>query len=136
MNGFLQMGFMPRSSDVALLVLRLWFGLTLFAKHGLVKINHFSQMAPHFPDPLHFGSHASLVIALISDAVCSLLIVLGLAARWAALYVLVVLGTAFLLVHHMRLSGTGSGELPFLFAGAALVVLIAGPGRFSLDRKL
>ncbi len=136
MNKFLQLGFLPRDYDAGLLVLRLWFGLCLFFNHGLPKITHFSQMSGHFPDPLHIGSHASLAFGILSDAICSLLIVLGLAARLAALGVVIILGVAFLLVHHMKFSGPGNGELPFLFIGAALVILIAGPGRYSVDRSV
>ena len=135
MNGFLQLGFLPRSYDAGLLVLRLWYGLSLFLNHGLAKITHASQMANHFPDPLHIGSHASLAFGLLCDAVCSILIIVGFATRLAALGVMIILGVAFFLVHHAKFSGPGNGELPYLYIGAALVLLIAGPGRYSADRS-
>jgi putative oxidoreductase len=124
------------SIDMALLVLRLWAGLLLFFQHGLVKVMHFSQMSTHFPNPIHIGPLPSLLFATLSDAICSLLVAIGLGTRYAALIVVINLGTAFTLVHHMKLSGPGNGELPLLFLGAFLTVVIAGAGRFSLDAAL
>jgi putative oxidoreductase len=121
---------------MALLVLRLWAGILLFMEHGLVKIMHFSQMSGHFPNPIHIGPLPSLLFATLSDGICSLLVAIGLGTRYAALIVVINLATAFTLVHHMKLSGPGNGEVPFLFLGAFLTIVIAGAGRFSLDASL
>jgi putative oxidoreductase len=122
--------------DLALLILRLWAGLLLFVEHGLPKVTHFSQMSGHFPNPIHIGSVPSLLFAILSDAICSLLVAFGIAARYPALIVVINLATAFTLVHHMKLSGPGNGELPLLFLGAFLTIVIAGAGRYSIDAKL
>ena len=134
MNRFLQLAFLPSSYDFALLVLRVWLGLDLFLRHGVEKITHFSQMSAHFPDPVHIGPRLSLVYALLSDGICSLLVVLGLGTRFAALIIVINLSVAFTLVHHFATSGPRSGELPLVFLGGFLAVLIAGPGRYSVDR--
>ena len=134
MNRFLQLAFLPSSYDFALLVLRVWLGLDLFFRHGVEKITHFSQMSAHFPDPVHIGPRLSLAYALLSDGICSLLVVLGLATRFAALIIVINLSVAFTLVHHFATSGPRSGELPLVFLGGFLAVLIAGPGRYSVDR--
>jgi putative oxidoreductase len=120
--------------DISLLLLRIWAGLLLFFQHGLVKVTHFSQMSAHFPNPIHIGPLPSLLFATLSDAICSLLVVLGIATRYAALIVVINLATAFTLVHHMKLSpGPGNGELPLLFLGIFLTLVIAGAGRYSVD---
>ncbi|MBV9403889.1 MAG: DoxX family membrane protein, partial [Acidobacteriaceae bacterium] len=75
---------MPRSYDCGLLVLRLCFGLLLLFNHGVPKLLRFSQMAAHFPDPLHVGSKISLVLVLIAELVCAVLVVIGLATRLVA----------------------------------------------------
>jgi putative oxidoreductase len=124
------------SIDMALLVLRLWAGILLFLQHGLVKVMHFSAMSAHFPNPIHVGPLPSLLFATLSDAICSLLVAIGLGTRYAALIVVINLGTAFTLVHRFQLSGPHSGELPLLFSGAFLTIVIAGAGRFSLDAAL
>lgn len=134
MNSFLRLGFLPRSYDAGLLVLRLWYGLMLFFNHGLSKLTHFSAMSTRMPDPLHIGHEPSLILAVIGEVLCSWLVVIGLATRWAALYIVIELGIAFFLVHHLKLSGPGSGELAYTYIGAFLVLLIAGGGRYSVDR--
>ena len=136
MNRFLQLGFLPRNYDLALLVLRVWLGLDLFFKHGIEKVAHFSRMAAHFPDPVHIGPRLSLMFALLSDAICSLLVVLGLGTRWAALIIVINLAVAFTLVHHFAVSGPHSGELPLVLLGGFIAVLIAGAGRYSVDRNV
>jgi uncharacterized membrane protein YphA (DoxX/SURF4 family) len=42
-------------ADWGLLILRVWFGGNLFIKHGWEKLANFSQLAQHFPDPIHIG---------------------------------------------------------------------------------
>lgn len=123
----------PTGIDVTLLILRVWAGLLLFVQHGLVKITHFSQMSGHFPNPIHIGPLPSLLFATLSDGICSLLVAFGIATRYAALIVVINLTTAFLLVHHMALSGPHSGEIPLLFVGVFLALVITGAGRFSVD---
>ena len=134
MTNFLRPGFLPRNDDFALLILRVWFGLTLFILHGWGKLTNFAHMSSHFPNPLHIGSTPTLLFAVLSDAVCSILVVLGLGTRWAALIIAINTAAAFFLVHKASFSGPHSGELPWLFAGWALAIFFAGPGRFSLDK--
>jgi putative oxidoreductase len=121
-------------SAFGLLVLRFFIGINLFTRHGLEKITHFSQMSAHFPNPIHIGSHWSLVYALISDGICSLLLVLGLGTRVAALIIAVNLGVVFCLVHHYPLMN-GHGELILLYFGGALALVFTGGGSYSLDWK-
>jgi putative oxidoreductase len=122
-------------SDIGLLLLRVFLGVNLFVRHGLEKITHFSQMAGHFPNPIHIGSHWSLVIALISDGICSLLVLLGLGTRGAAAFVAISISVAFCLVHHFPISN-GRGEMMLLYIGGFLALVFLGGGRFSLDGKL
>jgi len=135
MNNFVRLGFLPRGNDFALLVLRVWIGFTLFLRHGLEKITGFAGMAGHFPNPLHIGPVASLAFALLSDAICSILVMLGFATRWATLIIMINTGVAFIFVHKLAFFGQRSGELPWIYFGWALAIFIAGPGRFSFDGR-
>ena len=120
------------TTDLGLLLLRLSLGLNLFLRHGLEKITHFSEMSRHFADPIHIGSHASLIFALISDAICSLLVTFGLGTRVAAFIVFVNLGAAFVLVHHHPFF-SGRGEMLLLYIGGFLALVFTGAGGYSLD---
>ncbi|MHB1958778.1 MAG: DoxX family protein [Acidobacteriaceae bacterium] len=123
------------AGDFGLLVLRVVLGATLFFKHGLEKITHFSQMSAHFPNPLHVGSHVSLIFALLSDAICSLLVVLGLGTRFAAFIIAVNMSVALYFVHHMALRSE-HGEMMLIYIAGFIALIFAGGGRFSFDWKL
>lgn len=125
----------PATFDWGLLCLRVWFGLSLFLKHGWEKPTNFLQMAQHFPNPLHIGPVPSLIFALTSDAICSILVLLGLGTRWAASLILVNVLVAWAFVHHFQFFGRGAdhGEAVVLYLGGFLALAIMGPGRLSLD---
>lgn len=132
----LQLDFLPRCSSCGLLVLRLWLGLSLLLLHGWGKISNFAEMSGQFPDPIGLGSGVSLGLAAFAEVVCASLVVVGAFTRAAAAVLVIQLGTAFLAVHKLALSGPHSGELAFIYLGGFLTLLIAGGGRFSLDAKL
>ena len=121
--------------SAGLLALRFFAGLSLFLKHGLEKLTGYSTMVQHFPDPIHIGAHAGLAFALLIDGICSLLVILGLLTRPAAVIILINLLTAFFFVHHAALISNGHVELVWVYIGAFLAVLLAGPGRFSIDAR-
>ncbi len=133
----IQLKSLPPSSDSGLLILRLTTITPLFLKHGIEKIFTFSQMAAHFPDPLHIGPVPSLVFAMVSDSICTLLMILGLATRWAAAIVFVNVIVAWALVHHFEFFGHAAdhGELIVLYLGVTLTLFLSGPGRYSLDAR-
>jgi putative oxidoreductase len=120
------------ATDFGLLVLRVVLGATLFFKHGLEKITHFSQMSSHFPNPLHIGSHASLIFALLSDAICSLLVVVGLGTRFAAFLIVVNMCVALYFVHHMGL-GQEHGEMMLIYIAGFTALICTGGGSYSFD---
>jgi len=124
------------STAVALLILRVCAGLSLFLKHGWEKLTGYSVMVQHFPNPIHIGAHASLAFALLSDGICSLLIVLGLFTRPAATIILINLLTVFFLVQHAAFFTNAHVELVGLYLAAFSAILFAGPGQFSVDAHL
>jgi putative oxidoreductase len=123
--------------DLGLLALRLTVPTALFLKHGLEKLHGFHTMAPHFPNPVHAGHWPSFLFAMIADGICMPLLIVGLFTRPAALWSLINLLVAWALVHHFAFFGRGSdhGELVFVYIGVMLTLLLAGPGRYSIDRR-
>jgi putative oxidoreductase len=124
------------SASVGLVVLRTCVGLSLFVKHGLEKLTGYSVMVQHFPDPLHLGSHTSLAFALLSDGICSVLVVLGLGTRPAAAVIVINLLTAFFFVHHAAFFSNGHVELVWVYIAVFGALLLLGPGRLSIDAVL
>ncbi|HSJ00804.1 MAG: DoxX family protein [Verrucomicrobium sp.] len=133
---FLQLDFIPRSTDLGLLVLRLWLGLSMFVLHGLVKIQGFEGMAAKFESKIGLGAKPEFMLLVIAESVCAILIVLGLFTRIAAVFLIVAMGVAFFVAHGMKLSGPGSGELAFVYLAGFVALFITGAGNFSADAKL
>ena len=111
------MRVLKANPDVGLLILRVLAALSLFLKHGWEKPTHFAAMAAHFPDPIHIGPVASLAFALVADAVCSILVAVGLfdpvgsAGRVHQYLRGVELGPSFCLLWQSR-GGPRGGLLP------------------------
>lgn len=135
MKRIINLSFIPVNTDLALLVLRVWLGFGVFVKHGIEKITGFSKMQEHFPDPIGIGSTASLSFALVSDAICSILVIIGLATRFSAAFITVNLLAAFGLLFKFSLEKLHS-ELAFVYLGGFIVILLAGAGKYSIDNKL
>jgi putative oxidoreductase len=108
----------------------------LLTLHGWSKLTGFADRSQRFADPFGIGSPASLALVVFAEVLCSMLLVLGLFTRFAALTCGIAVGTAYAYAHGARLSGPGNGELPFLFLGAFVALLLAGGGRFSLDARM
>jgi putative oxidoreductase len=136
MMKFLQLGFLPASAPLALCVLRVWLGLSMLLLHGWDKLVGFAGMAPHFPDPFGIGSHASLALSVLAEALCSALLVLGLFTRLAALILIINFGVAFWLVLGHALTGEHNGELAFVYLAGFVVLFLGGAGCCSLDARL
>lgn len=117
-------------TSMALLVARLWFGLSMLFNHGLDKLGHFHDIVETFPDPLGIGQEASLVLVIFAEVLGALLLAVGFMTRIAAAVLVIDMFVAFLMVHKTAMSG---GELAFLYLAGYIVVLIAGGGLFSLD---
>lgn len=121
----------------SLLVLRLWLGLAMFFIHGLDKLNNFNHYAAMFPNPIGIGVKPGLVLVTLAETLGALLLVLGLLSRLGALMLAIDMGVAFFLVHKMAVGmAAHSGELAFIYLAGFVALLLAGPGRFSVDKAL
>lgn len=120
-------------THMALLVARLWFGLTMLFNHGFDKLARFNDIVGTFPDPLRIGQEASLVLVVMAEVAGALLLTVGFLTRIAAAVLVIDMFVAFLMVHKTAMSGQSSGELAFLYLAGYVILLIAGGGLFSLD---
>lgn len=134
----LLLGSISPRIDLALLLLRVWVGMSLFLRHGLEKLFGSPDAISQFPDPLHLGSHASFIIATCSDGFFSIVVVAGLGTRWAALMIFCNIFVAWALVVHFQFfaHGVSAGEAMVLYLGCLITIAVAGPGRFSADSFL
>lgn len=135
MQKILTLEFIPRNPDLALLILRVWLSTTMIAIHGWFKINALISGSSRFPDIFGIGVMPTLALAALTEVVGSILIILGLWTRPAALALAITMAVAFFMAHGGRLTGQGNGELAFIFLAGYVVLLIAGAGKFSVDKK-
>jgi putative oxidoreductase len=132
----LRLDFLPCGANCGLLALRLWVGLSMLLLHGWMKIANFDSMSGKFLDLMGIGSKASLVLAIFGEAVCSILLILGLFTRFAALSLVINMTVAFTMAHKGVLKGPGSGETAFIYLATYVTLFLAGPGKFSVDAKM
>lgn len=135
MKKLIKLDFIPINIDVGLLFIRVWFCTSLFVKHGIEKVFHYSDMLAKFPDPIHVGPTVGLTFAMIADFVCTLLIIIGLGTRLAALFMMINLLVIFIFMHQFSFMD-GHAELVYVYLGLAIFIVIAGPGKYSLDSKI
>ena len=135
MKKIITLDFLPVNRDLALLLLRVLVSFSLFYKHGIEKLTGFSNMQTHFPDPLHIGATPGLIFALLTDGICSLLIIFGIATRLAALLIVINLMVVFILLHNGSFAD-GHAELVYVYLSSFLCILFAGAGKYSLDNRL
>lgn len=122
--------------DVGLLVLRVGLGLSMLLLHGWPKVQGLGEKAASFPDPLGVGPAMSLNLVVFAETLCALLLVVGLAARFALIPLVITMAVAFFVIHGGALSGEGNGEMAFLYLAGFVALLIAGPGRYSFDHYI
>jgi len=125
LNGF--------NESIGMLLFRVTVGASMLT-HGLPKLMSFTDRMDSFSDPLGVGSLVTLCFAVFSEFFCSVLIILGLKARLAAIPLIITMSTATFIVH----SGEpfGSKEKAVLFLASFVMILFAGPGRYSFDKSL
>ena len=119
-------------TSVGLLILRIGVGGMMLVGHGWGKLVRFPALLEGFPDPIGIGPAASAVLATAAEVVASLLVILGLGTRPAAVALAVTMLVAGLL-HHAP-DPWASKELALLYATAALCLVFTGGGGLALDR--
>lgn len=121
------------SFDLSMLILRLGFGI-LMIPHGYAKFVSFGEKQNDFMDFMGLGPATSLVLAIIAELVCSALLVLGLFTRAATIPLIVTAIVITFLAHDGDVFGKGYGGFSYLLV--YIVILLVGPGKFSLDAAI
>ena len=117
--------------SMALLILRVGIGSAMMVKHGLDKLQHFSQKASGFADPFGIGAKASYSLSVFAEFFCAGFIILGLFTRLAAIPLVINMAVALFIAHKGNFYS--EGESAGIYLICFLVLLIAGPGKASLD---
>lgn len=125
----------PTGLSVGLLILRLGVGSMMLFAHGYGKLTGLINCrGGSFPDPIGLGNTLSMVLATSAEFGCSLLIVLGLATRLAAIPLVITMSVAVFVVHAD--DPWSKKEFALLYLVPCLALFFTGAGRFSLDAAL
>jgi putative oxidoreductase len=118
--------------DLGLLILRVGVGVPMIYGHGWGKVVRILQGDFSFADPIGLGPAASLILAGFAEGLCSLLLILGVSVRWAAVPPMLTMAVAFL-IHHAD-DPFQTKEKALLYGVAFLAMTFLGGGKYSLDK--
>lgn len=119
-------------NNLALLVLRIGASAMMLT-HGIPKIERLFNSPIEFPDPLGIGALFSLILTIIGEVIAPILIIIGLKSRFASIVVLITMLVAAFVVHAN--DSFGQKEKALLYALCFIVIFLAGPGKFSIDKN-
>lgn len=127
-------------SNLARLFMRLFVGI-MFMQFGIRHLITFSTLKYTFPSVLGLSNETSLIIMICIELICSLFIMIGFLTRLSVLPpVISMIIAEYHILHDLlpdtfpySISSTQPGYLPLMFIGIFLFLLIAGPGKISLD---
>lgn len=127
-------------SNLARLFIRLFVGVMLL-QFGIRHLVNYSVLCHSFPTVLGLTPSASLIIMICIEVICSLFIMTGFMTRLSTLPpIFAMIAAEYYILHDMvpmlpayGLDSTDPGYLPIMFIGIYVYLLLAGPGKISLD---
>ena len=118
--------------DLALLLLRVGFGGFMLT-HGIPKLSKLSKLPINFPDPLGITETGSYIGTIIAEVIAPILIIIGIRTKLAWIPVIFTMAVAAFVVHGN--DALAKKELALLYMIAFIAVFLAGPGKYSFDRR-
>ncbi|MCH5227469.1 MAG: DoxX family protein [Muribaculaceae bacterium] len=126
-------------ANMGRLFLRLFIGIMLM-QFGVRQIDHFDYLKEVFPTVLGMTSHATLIVMICIEIVCSTFIMFGFLTRIMIIppFVSMVLAEYYILHDYVSeapylLDWQQLGYVPILFMGIYFFLLLVGPGKISVD---
>ena len=115
------------------MVLRVGIGLLMLG-HGIPKLQMLISGDIQFPGVMGMSPTLSLALAVFAEVVCSILLLVGLLTRYAAIPLIVTMLTAVLIIHGD--DPFAKQELGILYLIVYLTLFLLGSGKFSFDAVL
>ncbi|GAB2770092.1 DoxX family protein [Rhabdobacter roseus] len=133
MNRLFGISHNPSYLHVWLLLLRVGVAACMLT-HGWPKLMKVLGGDFQFMDPIGIGAAPSLVLVTFSEAICSFLILLGLATRLATIPLIISCSVAALVAH----AGDpfGKKEVLVLYILIYITLLVLGGGKYSADAAI
>ena len=120
-------------NNIALLLLRIAFAGSMLYGHGLSKFYRLIEGDLSFANPIGIGEAPTLVLAVFSEFLAPLFILIGYKTKIFSFFPAATMFVAAFIVH---LSDPfARKEKAILFLIGFIVIMMMGPGKYSIDRK-
>jgi len=131
MKKLLSINYNATAFNLAMLGLRLIFGLVMLFAHGLDKLQKFSTLQGNFYNFMGLGPKTSLVLSIFAELFCSLFLILGLFTRFTV--VPLIINMLVILLLHDAGKPWLESETALLYLFGYFTILLCGPGKISVD---
>ena len=101
--------------------------------HGLPKLENFDRLSSRFSDPLHLGSPLSLSLVIFAEVFCSILVIFGIAIRFALIPLIITMLVAVFIIHIDDPMSRKELALAYLFYYLAL--FFGGSGIYTINLR-
>ena len=91
---------------------------------------NFNTLSETYPSVLGFGSYMTLMVSIFCEFACSLFLIAGLMERVVLRPMIASMAVAFFDIHDGMFP---EGELSLIYLILFVVLLLTGPGRYSVD---
>ena len=120
-------------NNIALLLIRIVFAGSMLYGHGLSKFYRLIEGNLSFANPIGIGEAPTLVLAFFSEFLAPLFILVGYKTKIFSFFPAATMFVAAFIVH---LSDPfARKEKAILFLIGFIVIMMMGPGKYSIDRK-
>ncbi len=99
--------------------------------HGWPKVEKVIAGNYQFSDTFGIGSKASLILVVFAEAVCSVLILIGLVTRLATIPLIINMAVAAFIA--LGRAPFEKKELALLYLLIYITIAVLGPGKYSVD---
>ncbi len=120
-------------NNIALLILRIVFAGSMLYGHGLNKFNKLIEGDLTFANPIGIGEAPTLILAVISEFLAPIFILIGYKTRFFSFFPAATMFVAAFIVHMG--DPFGRVEKALLFLTVFLILMLTGPGKYSIDKK-
>lgn len=120
-------------NNIALLLIRIVFAGSMLYGHGLSKFYRLIEGNLSFANPIGIGEAPTLVLAVFSEFLAPIFILVGYKTKIFSFFPAATMFVAAFIVH---LSDPfARKEKAILFLIGFIVIMMMGPGKYSIDRK-